>query len=166
MYPNITGFSFKVISPFVCLAALPVQFPSGLLTPSAGDIKNSQEIQKTWQLSQQVPASHARHIFFSIAKARKRLISSYQFICINTHKDPTQETQQITLLFTSGPRAGEHHPPPAQHNWALTHRGRLKHSAPCHAGSHASTEVINQCFAIMVMWDRAEGRKCEIKGAD
>lgn len=41
MYPSITHFSCKLTSPFVCLAAPPVQFPSDFLTLSAGDIKNS-----------------------------------------------------------------------------------------------------------------------------
>lgn len=44
--PNITHLSSTVASPLTWLAALLMKFPSDLLTPSAGDIKNSQDTEK------------------------------------------------------------------------------------------------------------------------
>jgi len=60
------------------------------------------------------------------------IISSSQLICIDTCRDPTQETQRMTLLCINGPGAAES---PLQHASALTCRGCPKHSAPHHPGS-------------------------------
>lgn len=107
---------------------------------------------------------HMQCTYSPHAKAKEGLIiTCYQLICIDKCRDPTQETQRMTLLFINGPKAAEN---PLQHASALTPRACLKHSAPYHTGSCTSAGVINQCFTIKVMWGRAKERECECKGAN